>query len=374
MGNNLQVITAKNDSNATNRTYGYTPTQPIPRFRPPQDVEDVWDQLRALACVSALTFAINLFMVIFTSVKLKAVPYIFIQNFMVIDIVNALVTAGPWAAGVLLDFYSLSFLSFLCRIQGFFHNTLATVFLGTVTAIAASRYLDVKSPLAYTMFFVNKHVVRLLLFTIWFGAGFLASPPLNPGTWGAYDKFAGTCWMSWEAANLGAVTYSASHTIITLGPAVIFTALAIVFIVLKKRNSIHPAPPAPSMQLNNNQPGLPPPTPTMTGSTRGTHFLNMEVLYISCVLLLLYMIMWTAMTVVESLIIVDWRTVDFKVVIVLAFLYQSRGLIHPFLYLLLSAEMRNAFAKCTCKGQAGITLSTDGALSQSIADMQVHRQ
>ena len=179
--------------------------------------------------------------------------------------------------------------------------------------------------------------------------------------------------MSWEAANLGAVTYSAFHTIITLGPAVILTALAIVFIVLKKKNSVHPASPAPSMQLNINQPGLPPPTPTMTGSTGGgTHFLNMEVLYISCVLLLLYLIMWTAMTVVE-LIIVDWRTVDF--VIVLTFLYQSRGLIHPFLYLLLSAEMRNAFVKCTCKGQAGITLSTDtGALSQSIADMQAHRQ
>ena len=107
MGNNLQVnttFTAKNYSNATNRTYGYTSTQPIPLFRPPQDVEDIWDQLRALARVSALTFAINLFMVIFTSVKLKAVPYMFIQNFMVIDIVNALVTAWPWAAGVLLDF------------------------------------------------------------------------------------------------------------------------------------------------------------------------------------------------------------------------------------------------------------------------------
>ena len=112
--------------------------------------------------------------------------------------------------------------------------------------------------------------------------------------------------MSWEAANLGVVTYPVFHTIITLGPAVILTALAIVFIVLKKKNSIHPAPPAPSMQLNNNQPGLPPPTPTMTGSTRGeTHLLNMEVLYISCVLLLLYLIMWTAMTVVESLIVVD---------------------------------------------------------------------
>ncbi|XP_020631468.1 melatonin receptor type 1A-like [Orbicella faveolata] len=379
MGNNLQVnttFTAKNYSNATNRTIGYTTTQPIPLFRPPQDVEDIWDQLRALACVCSLTFAINLFMVIFTSVKLKAVPYMFIQNFMVIDIVSAMVTAGPWATGVWLDFYGLSVLTFLCRIQGFFHNTLATVFLGTVTAIAASRYLYVESPLAYTMFFVNKPVVRLLLFTIWFGAGFLASPPLNPGTWGAYNKLEGTCWMSWEAGNLGAVTYSAFHTIITLGPAVIFTALAIVFIVLKKKNSIHPAPPAPSMQLNNNQPGLPPPTPTMTGSTRGgTHFLNLEVLYISCALLLLYLVTWTAMTVVESLIIVDWRTVDYKVVIVLTFLYQSRGLIHPFLYLLLSAEMRNAFVKCTGKGQAGITLSTDaGALSQSIADIQAHRQ
>ncbi len=378
MGNNIQVnstFTARNYSNTTNGTYGYKPTEPVPPFRSPQDLEDVWDQLRALACVSSLTFAINLSMVIFTSVRLKAVPYMFIQNFMVIDIVNALVTAGPWATGVWLDFFGLQVVSFLCRIQGFFHNSLATVFLGTVTAIAASRYLYVVSPHAYAMFFVNKPVVRLLLFTIWFGAGFLAAPPLNPDTWGAYGKFEGTCWVSWEKGNVAAVTYSAFHTVITLGPAVIFTVLAIVFIVLKKKNSIHPAPAAPSMQLNNNQPGLPPPTPTMMGSTRGgTHFLNLEVLYISCALFLLYLIMWTAMTVVESLIIVDWRTVDYKVVIVLTFLYQSRGLMHPFLYLLLSAEMRHAFVKCTGKGQAGITLSTDrGALSQSIADMQAPR-
>ena len=53
MGNSLNVnttFTAKNYSNVTNRTVGYTTTKPIPLNRPPQDVEDVWDQLRALAC------------------------------------------------------------------------------------------------------------------------------------------------------------------------------------------------------------------------------------------------------------------------------------------------------------------------------------
>ena len=379
MGNNLQInstFTPRNFSNTTNGTRGYTPTTPVPLFRGPQELNAVWAQLQALACVSSLSFLVNLFMVIFTSVRLKAVPYMLIQNFMVIDIVSALVTAGPWAAGVWLDFYGLGLLSFLCRIQGFFHNTLATVFLGTVAAIALSRLLCVTSPSAYAVFFVNKPVVRLLLFTIWFGAGFLASPPLNPDTWGAYGKFEGTCWLSWEEGNLAAVSYSAFHTLITLGPALVFTVLAIVFIVLrKKKNSIHPAPSAPSMQVSN-QPGMPPPTPAMMGSTRGeTHLLNLEVLYISCALFLLYLILWTAITVVESLFIVDWRNVDYRVVIVLTFLYQSRGLFHPFLYVLLSAEMRNAFGRCTAKGHAGVILSTDtGTLSQSVTNMQVPRQ
>lgn len=62
-------------------------------------------QLEAVACIGALTFAINLGMVIFTSVRLKAVPYMFIQNFMVIDIINAVVTSGPWAAGILVDHF-----------------------------------------------------------------------------------------------------------------------------------------------------------------------------------------------------------------------------------------------------------------------------
>ena len=67
-------------------------------------------QMEAIASISALTFFINLGMVIFTSVRLKAVPYMFIKNFMVIDIINALITSGPWISGVLLDFLGKSWL------------------------------------------------------------------------------------------------------------------------------------------------------------------------------------------------------------------------------------------------------------------------
>lgn len=86
--------------------------------------------------------------------------------------------------------------------QGFFHNTLSTVFLGTVTAIALSRFLYITSPNSYFMFFVNRPLVRLVLFTIWFGAGLLAAPPLNPGLWGTYAGFEGTCWLSWKEGEM----------------------------------------------------------------------------------------------------------------------------------------------------------------------------
>ena len=97
------TFTAKNYSNITNSTGGVIATT-LPPFRPPQSREEINRQLEAIACVGTLTFVINLTMVIFTSIRLKAVPYMFIQNFMVIDIVNAAVTPGPWAAGVLFDF------------------------------------------------------------------------------------------------------------------------------------------------------------------------------------------------------------------------------------------------------------------------------
>ncbi|PFX30147.1 hypothetical protein AWC38_SpisGene5070 [Stylophora pistillata] len=330
----------------TNITRGYTPTEPVPLFRQPQEASAVWAQLKALACISSLAFLINLVVIIVTSKRFKTAPFMLIQNFMVIDIVSSLVTAGPWAAGVWADSLGLGMISSVCRVQGFFHNTLATVFLATVALSSISRFLYVSSPSAYCMFFTNKPVVRLLMFTIWFGAGFLASPPLNPGTWGSYGKFEGTCWLSWEKGNLPSLSYSVFHTLITLGPTIVFTILAITVTILKK-NSIHPAPTPSSMPVSN-QPRLPPPTPTMIGSFRGgTNLLNMEVLYISCAQFLLYLTLWIGITVVESLLIVDWRNVDYRVVIIFTFLYQSRSLFHPFFYILLSAEIRNAFARCT---------------------------
>ena len=93
---------------------------------------------------------------------------------------------------------ALRLLASFCQLAGFVNNTLATVFLGTVGAIAVSCFLFFVSPRGYSMFFVNKPIVRLLLFTIWFGAGFLASAPLNQGIWGAYALLQGTCWLSWQ--------------------------------------------------------------------------------------------------------------------------------------------------------------------------------
>ena len=67
---------------------------------------------------------------------------------------------------------------------------------------------------------------------------------------------------------------------------------------------------------------------------------------------------------------VHWSNVDYKVVIVLTFLYQSRGLLHPFMYVLLSADMRRTF-KCSGKRQAEIALSVDTNLPQtSVANVQ----
>ena len=47
----------------------------------------------------------------------------FIQNFMVIDIINAALTSGPWAVGVLFDFSGevvmmMTMIAMICREAG----------------------------------------------------------------------------------------------------------------------------------------------------------------------------------------------------------------------------------------------------------------
>lgn len=110
---NVQVnstFTPKNYSNITNSTGKQVFPTTLAPYRPALSREEVMAQMEAIASISALTFFINLGMVIFTSVRLKAVPYMFIKNFMVIDIINAVVTSGPWISGVFLDFLGKSWL------------------------------------------------------------------------------------------------------------------------------------------------------------------------------------------------------------------------------------------------------------------------
>ncbi|XP_074611226.1 uncharacterized protein LOC141865801 [Acropora palmata] len=334
---NTQVNVNATISNSSNSSDG-TITD-IPITQPLFTSEDIQKQVIAVACIGSLSFVSNLFLMILTSIRVREASYLFVQNFMVIDIINAPITFGLWIADLKTDSLALRVLTSFCQLAGFVNNTLATVFLGTVGAIAVSCFLLIVSPRGYSMFFVNKPIVRLLLFTIWFGAGFLASAPLNQGIWGAYALLQGTCWLSWQPGN--ATTYSAFHTIITLGPAIVFTVLAIVFAVRKKNNNVHPGPAQPA---TIHQPRLPPGN-TKRGRNRAC-LQKFEVLYISCALLILYLAFWTPVSILQSLHVVHWSNVNYKTVAVVTLLYQSRGLLHLFIYFFFSTEIRRAFTKC----------------------------
>ena len=69
--------------------------------------------------------------------------------------------------------------------------------------------------------------------------------------------------------------------------------------------------------------------------------------------------------------VVHWSKVDYRAVIVLTFMYQSRGMLHPFIYLLLSPEMRRAFVRRTGKENSGIA---DNLQKTSGADMRAPEQ
>ena len=242
MGNN-----ATSTYEAHNRTANYTfPTTktkliiaPGVKLRPGLTYEDIMMNVHSALGIHAAVFLINLLILICTGIRLKSIPHMFIQNIVVVDFLSACVTLAPWLVGITFDSYGIV-LGSLCRMQGFFHNTLCSVFLGTVAAIGFSSFVKVVSPKIHSAFFVNRHVARLVLFTIWFGAGFLAAPPLNQKTWGEYDKMEGTCWMVWREGSDASLSYAAFHTVLTLGPALIFTILALVFVLVKRKSKVEP--------------------------------------------------------------------------------------------------------------------------------------
>lgn len=105
MGNQVNVnATVSNSSNSSGGAMTDTPiTQPL------FSSEDIQKQVIAVACIGSLSFSINLFFVILTSIRAREVSYLFIQNFMVIDIINVPITFGLWIADLKTDSLGMNY-------------------------------------------------------------------------------------------------------------------------------------------------------------------------------------------------------------------------------------------------------------------------
>lgn len=106
---NTQVNVNATISNSSNSSGG-TITD-IPITQPLFTSEDIQKQVIAVACIGSLSFVSNLFMVILTSIRVREASYLFIQNFMVIDIINAPITFGLWIADLKTDSLGMNYRS-----------------------------------------------------------------------------------------------------------------------------------------------------------------------------------------------------------------------------------------------------------------------
>lgn len=101
---NTQVNVNATISNSSNSSGG-TITD-IPITQPLFTSEDIQKQVIAVACFGSLSFVSNLFMV-----RVREASYLFVQNFMVIDIINAPITFGLWIADLKTDSLGMNYRS-----------------------------------------------------------------------------------------------------------------------------------------------------------------------------------------------------------------------------------------------------------------------
>ncbi|KXJ18968.1 probable G-protein coupled receptor 101 [Exaiptasia diaphana] len=226
MGN--VTVTPRNTTNSTNYSIPVIRKKgpSIPPFRGPQTLQAVQTQAAFLLFLVAAAVAINIIMIILLQKRFKSLPYIMLQNIAIVDMLTV-VMAGPlFLVGVLLDQFGL-ILQTICNVQGFFLSSLCAVFLNTVSLVAISRCLAVLKPSLYHKIFVNKIIIRLLLLGIWSSSALLSTPPMNyKEGWGAYRRLESTCWLAWLPDQKSAMAYNVIVTMVTLGVAITFSALA----------------------------------------------------------------------------------------------------------------------------------------------------
>lgn len=162
MGANV-TVTRNNSTNSTNFTNtgggkggGKSPS--FPPFRNRQELFAINVQVGALLFIIVAALAINIMMIILLQKKFKTLPYVMLQNIVIVDLVKPLLNGPLLFIGLMLDQYGIALKS-LCNVQGFFHAALGAVFLNTVSVVAISRCLAILRPELYHKIFANK--VRL---------------------------------------------------------------------------------------------------------------------------------------------------------------------------------------------------------------------
>ncbi|KAK3716744.1 hypothetical protein QZH41_018233, partial [Actinostola sp. cb2023] len=354
MGNNV-TVTVNNSTNSTNVSMnggggggGRGPF--ILPHRSKQTMAAINAQIGFLLYLIVIGLTINTLVTTLLLKKFKTLPYIMLQNIVVVDLLTPILNGPLFFIGLLLDQHGIA-LPNLCNVQGFFHAALSTVFLNTVTMIAVSRCLAILKPELYHKIFVNKIVIRLLSVGLWSASALICVPPLNYKGWGGYRKLVGTCWLAWIPDNKDFMAYNFLVTFFSLGAAVASSLFAWRALCSIKK-VVRVAPQVCAAQDPPPYPGTDDPQPT----EKATHTvrLNTEIFLIAATQLILYLLLWIPLTVMDWAFLKDWRMVNYRVIITFVFLFLCRSLFNPIIYFAFSPDMRKEFVnlclRCKCKG------------------------
>ena len=242
MGNTTTIPQNTTTNSSINATTPPPTAEPPVPYYPSKD--ETIEQIFGTGSLLSIGIIVNILVIICIRLRLRSALYLFLENLAVVDILTSLASGPLWIFGMML--FSTGFtldldfklFSFFCRVSGFVHTSLITVFLNTIIVISVSRLFFLLSPTIYITIFPNNVTNRILLFAVWMYSIALSAPPLNPGIWGEYYRFDTICIPKWSSS--GDLSYPLFHTILTLAPAVFCTAAAIVVIIFKKKTRVEP--------------------------------------------------------------------------------------------------------------------------------------
>ena len=302
-----------------------------------------------LICLVSFTGNLLVVYAIHHDARLNTITNLLIENLAYSDILMATLHMPFWIVSLRYGKWVLNHA--VCEVVGVTQLIFGIVSLLTMTAIAINRYLKVVKRHLYTKFFSSRKTTYIIIALCWFLSILVNTPQLYG--WGniTYHLFFTDCTCEWQHEDISYIIFLCIATIF-IPATIIFSCYFVIYSTVRDSNR--------RVQGHSTLPDPP-------GKAEDKS--EAKVLKTSLVVVCVYMICWTPLSVIGFLEVFGKQSPRLAYFIAYILTYCS-SMTNPFIYGIMNPQFKRAFSiilrlrESSSEGRVSTISRTQGLNSQ----------